>query len=215
MDNVDNVGDNAVAAVAAAVAKFDWRMLELELRAGRRTPEGFDPDVGAAGHDFAKSRLDAWSHDGVKCLGCESTVDRLSGELRETTGSTSSIGSAGRVVIRKKRLRDVGIPGGRLSLSLEAATEDAVPQGGATRRKCRWSYSVGPWRVDLTRVVPSEDPDCDEAKYEVEVELADRDELFRTPLPELLADGARVLRFVSERDASVASVTTSCRGFVG
>jgi hypothetical protein len=211
MDNVDNVGDDAVAAVAGAVGKFDWRMLELELRAGRRTPGGFDPDVGAAGHDFAKSRLDAWSRDDrVKCLGCESTVDRLVGELRETTGS-----AAGRLVIRKKRLRDVDIPGGRLSLSLEAATHDAVPHGGATRRKCRWSYSVGPWRVDLTRVVPSADPDCDEAKYEVEVELADRDELFRTPLPELLADGARVLRSVSERDASDATVTTSCRGFAG
>lgn len=178
--------------VRRALRTYDWRTVELEFRMGRNTGTCFDPDVGHARFRDIKARADAWAADAtdpLAYLGCMNTVERSVGDLRACSGDVRSVG-------RKRRVADVDYPAGRLSVSLEAdePADTPVPPGGHLRRKCRHSYAAGPWRIDLTRVMASADVDCDDARYEVEVELADRDELFRVPLSELLAVGARTLQ---------------------
>lgn len=63
------------------------------------------------------------------------------------------------------------------------------------RRKERWSYVHGPWRVDLTTVfsnLPSHQ-DEDGAIYEIEVELVDPELFYERPIPWVLQWGLRIV----------------------
>lgn len=191
----DDVGA-VTEAVARALRTFDWRLLELELRLGAAGADGrFVPDVGEARFEAIRARLEAGGHASRR----STTIDRRyagdDGEVRETTAADATHA----VRVRKKRLADVPVPGlGRASVSLEGEdVADGRPtgNGGPTtcvRRKSRVSYAMGAWRVDLTRVVASDDPDCDVATYEVEVELADVYEVFRAPLRNVVARGVDI-----------------------
>ena len=88
----------------------------------------------------------------------------------------------------------------RASAAYEArgrAPPGATPAACAFfRRKTRrsWTWRELPWRVDLTRVQSTEDPDADDFCYEVEIELADASAFYSVPADALVDAGAGIAR---------------------
>jgi hypothetical protein len=65
-------------------------------------------------------------------------------------------------------------------------------RGGFSRYKERRSYQHGCWSIDLTKVSTTTDIDCDKWTYEVEIELADKEQLFVRPIGNILQWGNQV-----------------------
>lgn len=194
--------------LGAAVATYGHRRLELEFRLGHKSGGvggggAFVPGVSSECWHQLKKRLDRGqvaaateSRELIRATPtgetCKEVVDQVPPAPRPT-------------FIFKKRLFDHDRPvegtpwcmRGSLSLEIvEHAPPDQLGPPRFERRKKRWSYRLGCWVVDITRVSSNlpHQLDSDAEAFEVEVELADTRELFTRTTGEIAEWGAKVAR---------------------
>jgi hypothetical protein len=180
--------DDITNSISHVLYTHDWRTVEIEFRRGQMTSAGFNPDVGRLQFEAIKN---AQESQGKRIGMIQNTTEHTSNGIR-------TIDHGNRVeYLSKVRMFDMEVTGGRLSVSIEKPEQGSGGPGGYVRRKSRTSFDRSPWRVDMTCVVNSLDNAEDRAKYEVEVELANKDALFSTPLRKLVEDGLKLLSCLS------------------
>jgi len=176
------------AALRRTVFEHDYRTVELEFRIGLHGKN----DVGET--RWTKLR---------KFLGKETkksvTVEKIARGNQSLARGTSSRyveGLGSPHWNHKKRIHaedDVRPPWRvRTAVALEHVEPAPVPPSAWSiqRTKERYSYVVGAWTIDMTKVAtaPPVDIDADHS-YEVEIELTDHLEFFGKELREILAAG--------------------------
>jgi hypothetical protein len=110
---------------------------------------------------------------------------------------------------QKKKIDNTTVPSGkfamRTSLALEEQSVSAPPgtpliksnsQFATQRKKVRTSYTMGPWRVDFTRVEQIPESNDVEETYEVEVELADNGVFFEKEIEQVLHEGKKIVEML-------------------
>ena len=198
-----------LSRLRGALHRFGRERLELEFRLGHRDAKnGFRAGVAQEGWQRLKRTLDesaGWTRTHAV------TVEQITGsgsKLITRHDDAAAAADDRQRWVHKRRLfdEDTDVRGSpwcvRGSLSLEEP-EPASPAAAAAngpfryeRRKERWSYRHRCWCVDMTRAVGNlpANLDDDRETYEVELELADTDELLVRPLDNLVDWGARVAR---------------------
>lgn len=165
-------------ALLRAITENGVETLELEWRLGHHGPHGFRPGLPE----------DAWTK-------LWHALNATGKRFRDTTVSERVISGTKLVTSgtqafwkHKTRLFDFEQPP-RIRISGSTENMQPIPEGtplpaggGYTRHKQRRSYEHGCWTIDLTKVATTADIDCDKYTYEVEIELANTEELFLRPV---------------------------------
>lgn len=171
-------------ALARALFEHDYRTIELELRVGIHGKN----DVGEL--RWTKLR---------KFLGRETRKTITVEKIAKGPAGTSSryvVGSGEPHWNHKKRLHveDARCDPWHVRTAVSLECVEPAPEAPKTwsfrRTKERYSYVVGAWTIDMTKVasLPAIDIDADHS-YEVEIELTDHLEFFGKELGEILAAG--------------------------
>jgi hypothetical protein len=197
-------------AVRRTLKEYGLDRLELEFRLGHRVGDRFVAGVPKDAWDRLAAALDASPR--ARVLATETT--ELLGDGARYVMPQGPTGPGPAYWLHKRRLCDFDldaaqlVPGSpwccRASVSLETADrpDEAPPPTDHRfrRHKRRRSYRFRCWTVDMTRVASNlhDELDSDEATYEVEIELRDRDELFERPLADVLEWGWRVVKDMCE-----------------
>ena len=198
--------------LADALLRWDYRLLELEFRLGLRM-RSFVPNVGRERFEALRAYLDDGEGRGSVRTAHAVFVAPDGGVLRRETDLDNPTGDHpdGDRWVHKLRLANFDLgPAAkspwqvRASSSLEREEDHGAKPAAKpsyVRRRERWAFRRGPWTVDLT-VAAGNSPgeiDNDEETYEVEIELADRDEFFRTPLSEIVKQGLKLTNELAAR----------------
>lgn len=210
----DDLQSRLCAHLATVLMNWDYRLLELEFRVGLHT-RSFVPSVGKERFERVRRAMDMATNAktdaktacanslGVRgARGIRSVHDvfgsgdpslgvlRREKTLTGTTWDTRWVHKQ-RLAHFDERIQPPWTLRASTALERVENHEDPGPPAYVRRRE-RWSYRRGPWTVDLTIASGGGDVDSDES-YEIEVELADQDELFRTPLREIVHGGVRLV----------------------
>jgi hypothetical protein len=176
-------------ALSRVLFEHDYRTVELEFRIGINGKN----DVG----ELRWSKL-------RKFLGKETSRSTTVEKIVKTHDGTSSryvLGAGEPHWNHKKRVHteDIRSPPWYIRTAVAMEYTEPAPVAPVSwsfqRTKERYSYVVGAWTIDMTKVasVPPIDVDTDHS-YEVEIELTDRMEFFGKELGEILASGHAIAK---------------------
>lgn len=172
--------------------------LEVEFRIGSRRDGKFSPGVDRASFEAVRSALEA--SESFVASGERVSVDYF---FKHRKGRLGADGWTTKDIL----FVDDGAPTVRGSVAVETVTpppSDADPKKSEFfRKKNRTSFAwkTLPWKVDMTRVESNEDPDAEDERYEIEIEL-DPSAIFYAPLDHLLRHGRAIatdLSSIAER----------------
>jgi hypothetical protein len=163
--------------------------LEVEFRLGSRVGGKFRPGVSRSAFEAVKSSLAA--SDAFAPAPQTVTVDYYFENRKGRLGDDGSW-TAKDVLAVDDSARDV-----RGAVAVE--TVHVAPQGVSSknsaffRKKMRDSFAwkVLPWKIDMTRVESNDDPDAEDERYEIEVEM-DPSVLYYAPLEHIIQHGRSI-----------------------
>ncbi len=176
-------------ALKRTVFEHDYRTVELEFRIGLHGKN----DVGET--RWAKLRAFLGNETGRSI-----TVEKITrgGEPGTTSRYVEGLGVPRWNHKKRVHAEDDHEPRPwriRTAVSLEHVEPAPSPPSAWSiqRTKERYSYVVGPWTIDLTKVATSPPTDIDaDHSYEVEVELTDHLEFFGKELKDIVAAGRTI-----------------------
>lgn len=181
--------DRMQETVRQHLLRFGNERLELEWRLGCSVNGHFVAGVGQTAFEKLRASLDKSGAAHIKDTYVAEHIPKAAknGERFVVSPPDAPTGHwrwKTRVCVEDRQ-------GARACLAMEEQAVQTIPFPvdsvfTSKRVKARRSYQFGAWSVDLTLVTGSVD---EEATYEVEVELVDKDEMFVRPLDNILAWG--------------------------
>ena len=163
--------------------------LEAEFRLGSRRGDKFRPGVSRSAFEAVKSALA--SSEAFAPLGQTVSVDYY------FANRNGRLGDDGVWTAKDVIAVDDGAPTVRGAVAVEtkhAPPNDVSPRNSAFfRKKMRDSFAwkVLPWRIDMTRVESNDDPDSEEERYEIEIEM-DPTAIYYVPLDHMIHHGRSI-----------------------
>ena len=181
----------------------DFRKIELEFRIGEMDGNRFVSSLRKVVWNQMKNKM---KEKPQECT----IVDKYVGYGNKGVSTRFVSKSSGEEFWeQKKKIDNTTVPSGkfamRTSLALEEQSASAPPgtpliksnsQFTTQRKKVRTSYTMGPWRVDFTRVEQIPESNDVEETYEVEVELADNGIFFEKEIEQVLHEGKKIVEML-------------------